>query len=496
MDDLLNLKETDLIKKYDGIIKTLMQENLLNLSSDIVYPSSSKFFIDTLLSLGVNHNLIYNKIKKEFNLTVFNNIEAEDLFVNSLGVIHEGTFYLKNPFSNISKRTLVNNKKTSYFDKIGIISEDNYNKIINKNEKNENYFESLYFLTSIIEKAVKEGVSEIFIPNNKESGTSDIFFNFNNNYYEVEEKYEFSFLPDIDNLQDFLGEQYYVDFNIVKSEDKDLFFIYLNKYHVDISIDELDKKYALQLNEMITSSSGLFLISEKNETNLYYIMLDSLRKKTNKKIISFEHKIKSNIKDVLQTTNINNEDLNLSLFDVVFIKNVKGEEEVELIINSLQQGKLVVISTISQDSLTALSTLISSFDIDKYLLSEKIIGVYHSTILPKVCDSCSVEYPIKKSPLLEEKKFQIYKMSVSPDHLIKKANLAGCSLCNKGYVGKVVVSELLENDKDVSGEIENNFNIRELRNLKQSKRWETIQSYSKYLVERNIVTLEDVKKSI
>jgi len=402
---------------------------------------------------------------------------------------------LNNPFSNVSRRIISKHKDYAFFDKIGIIKKVDYQNASSFKPEEKNIFSSEYFLINIIEKAIKLNVLEFFISYNKDKEYSDITFNFNNNYFVIEDKYKYSKLPELPKILSFNGKEYYIKKEQVHNGSDKLFFININEFKTTETLENYDKKYVDKIFEMLTYSSGLFLLSEKNETNLYYVFLETLMQNTTKKIISLEHEVQSKVSGVFQTDNTFNKE-NLSLFDVLFVKTVNSKGQIDLIVEALQLGKLVVISTISQDSLLALSSLISNFNINKNLLSEKIIGVYHSTVLPKICDVCSTLFPIKESRVINEDFFSSYKMSIASNNLIRKPNYDGCSCCTNGYSSGVVVSELLQKDKDLSSEIERDFNIRRLRNLKESKRWETVYSYSRFLVEKQIVFIEDVKKII
>lgn len=494
MNTIGNRTNTQIIKVYDNIIKELIAENLIEFNTEIEYPNTVKSFIEKLFNFGINENIIYLKISKHLELDIFkyNEKDKENYIINDLGIIFNSVFYLRNPLSNVSRNIIKRHKEYAFFESIGIIKETDFSFILNYKKKSIDKFSSYFFLINIIEKAINKEVNEIFIQYNEKKRDSDIIFNYNNNYFKIEEQYEYSDLPEIEDIINFNGKDYFIELKTIKESDKKLFFIYINEYKVNKTIVEYDKKYNKKIMEMLTSSSGLFLLSEKNESDLYYILMEELTSCSNKKIISFEKKIKANVENVFQTKKIITGS-NLSLFDVIFVKNVNTEEEISVIVEALQLGKLVIVSTVSQDSLIALSSLIANFDIDKYLLSEKILGVYHSTILPEVCDSCSIDYPIKESLIAEEEAFETYKMSIESDHLIRKAQKEGCSKCLNGYTGGTVVSELLTKDKDVATEIEGDFNIRQLRNLKESKRWETVYSYSRYLVAKKTICIKDVK---
>lgn len=495
MKNFFELNNNDIINKYQDIITELIDENFINVDEAIYYPSSSKFFINYLISHNVNENIIYNKISKEFNIELFsfNNVEIKDVIITDIGIQVGEAFYFTNPFFNVNKNINEKNKDLLIFKKNGIIKPRDYNQIKNiLKEDNINNNGNDYFLNNIIYKAINKKCFKIVINMTEEE--SSIYYNFNNNVYKIEESYKYKEVPNISGLQKFNSKDYYIDIEEVKNSDNEtMCFINISEYDDVREIFDVELKYNEKIEEMLSYSNGLFVLSQKNDYGLYYSFLKNVAKSKSKKIFSYENKITTKINNVFQTNNIDESISNINLFDVIFIKDIKNEEHVNLIKKSLQLGKLVIVSTISQDSLLALSSFISNFNLDKNLLAEKLIGVYHTTLLPQVCQICSEHYPIKQSKIIKEEKFKSYQMGIKPESTIRKVNPKGCSNCNNGYEKGVFISELLDNDKDVSRQIENIFNIRELRNLKQSKRWDTIYLYARLLVEKNIITLEDVK---
>ena len=495
MENFFELNNNDIIKKYQNIVAELINENFINIDENIHYPSSSKFFINYLIAHNVNENIIYNKISKEFNIELFdfNNVEIKDIIFTDIGIQVKDAFYFTNPFFNVNKNINEKNKDLFIYNKNGIIKPKDYNEIKHiLKEDNINNDGANYFLNNLIYKAINNNCFKIVINMDKED--SSIYYNFNNNVYKIEESYKYKDVPNISGLHTFNDKNYYVDIETVKSSDNNvIYFINISDYSNVSEIIEVESKYSEKIEEMLSYSNGLFVLSQKNDYGLYYSFLKNVSKNKNKKIFSYESKITTKVDNVFQTNNIDESISNINLFDVIFIKDIKNENHVNLIRKSLQLGKLVVISTISQDSLLALSSFISNFNLDKNLLAEKLIGVYHTTLLPKVCQVCSKSYPIKQSKIIKEEKFKSYQMGIKPESIVRKVNPKGCSNCNQGYEKGVFISELLDNDKDVSKQIENIFNIRELRNLKQSKRWDTIYLYAKLLVEKNIITIEDVK---
>lgn len=496
MENFFELNNNDIINKYQNIVTELINENFISIDENIHYPSSSKFFINYLISHNINENIIYNKISKEFDIELFdiNKIDINDIILTDIGVQVKDVFYFINPFFNVNKNINEKNKNLLIFNKNGIIKPKDYNEIkqILKEESINNEGAD-YFLNNIIYKAINSNCSKLII-NIEEDEKSSIYYNFNNNVYKIEESYKYKDVPDISGVRSFNGKDYYIDIEKVKNSDNNvIYFINVSDFNNVSKIVDIDSKYGDKIEEMLGYSNGLFVLSQKNDYGLYYSFLKNIAENKNKKIFSYEEKITTKVNSVFQTNNLEDSIENINLFDVIFIKDIKNNSHINLIKKSLQLGKLVIVSTISQDSLLALSSFISNFDLDKNLLAEKLIGVYHTTLLPKVCNVCSETYPIKQSNIIKEDKFRSYQMGIKPDTTIRRVNHKGCSNCNNGYEKGVYVSELLDNDKDVSKQIENVFNIRELRNLKQSKRWDTIYLYARLLVEKNVITIEDVK---
>mgnify|MGYP000111974150 FL=1 len=497
MQNFFELNNNDIINKYQNIVTELINENFINIEDNINYPSSSKFFINYLFSHNINENIIYNKISKEFDIELFDidKLEIQDVILTDIGIQVKDVFYFVNPFFNVNKKINESNKSLLIFNKNGIIKSKDYEYIKEALKKESiNNEGSDYFLNNIIYKAINKNCFKLIINIEKEKSSS-IYYNFNNNVYRIEEVYKYKDVPDISGVRNFNGRDYYIDIEKVENSDKNnvIYFINVSDFNNVNKIVDIDSKYGEKIEEMLGYSNGLFILSQKNDYGLYYSFLKNIAESKNKKIFSYEEKITTKISNVFQTNDLENSIKNINLFDVIFIKDIKNNNHVNFIKQALQLGKLVIVSTISQDSLLALSSFISNFDLDKNLLAEKLIGVYHTTLLPKVCQVCSEKYPIRQSNIIKEDKFKSYQMGIKPETIIRKVNHKGCSNCNHGYEKGVYISELLDNDKDVSKQIENVFNIRELRNLKQSKRWDTIYLYARLLVEKNIITIEDVK---
>ena len=153
MENFFELNNNDIINKYQNIITELINENFINIDENIHYPSSSKFFINYLISHNINENIIYNKISKEFGIELFdiNKIDINDIILTDIGVQVKDVFYFINPFFNVNKNINEKNKNLLIFNKNGIIKPKDYNEIkqILKEESINNEGAD-YFLNNII----------------------------------------------------------------------------------------------------------------------------------------------------------------------------------------------------------------------------------------------------------------------------------------------------------------------------------------------------------
>lgn len=146
--------------------------------------------------------------------------------------------------------------------------------------------------------------------------------------------------------------------------------------------------------------------------------------------------------------------------DVIMVGEIRDEETAEIAIRSAITGHLVLSTLHTFDSYSAIIRLLD-MGIERYLLSSALAGIQSQRLVKKLCPHCSRPRKASKQELAILDNF-----SISHEGL-KEA--VGCPKCNKGYLGRKVISEIFEVDDDFIRLIKAGADIRDFRNLGREK---------------------------
>lgn len=100
---------------------------------------------------------------------------------------------------------------------------------------------------------------------------------------------------------------------------------------------------------------------------------------------------------------------------------------------------MLVLSTLhTNDSPSTVARLID-MGVERYLISSAVIGIVSQRLIKLLCPICKKEY---KATDLEKKL-----LGIKEELILYKA--VGCSVCNKGYKGRVAVHEVMFINKKI-----------------------------------------------
>lgn len=471
------------LQKYDEIINYLINSNFINFNTEIIFPSSIHDFYEQLNKYFPSDNLLMEKISEYFNLPIFE--DNCSYSINDLGVCSNDTFYFLDIFSQ--KSFMLYNKYSKYglIKNYGIISKEIYEKLIKSNKKTNE--ELSFMIDNIIQRAILTNTSEFFI-----SFNGSILFKTNANSYYIEDKILLPSNFDFNKLFfNYNNEEYSVIVEKISINDTISFnFKIITKDSYSFSGKKM--RHYDKLQNYILENKGIILLSSKNNNNLYYDTLNKLSK-LHKKIISFDNKNDFNINNVLTYSNsfFNDNNIDLSNYDIIFINDIDLYSKVFL--KSVELGKLVIVFINNKDCLSSILNVLKKTTINKYIFSENFLCSLHYSEMPHLCDDCKIQKNKKEISLFNENMYSMYNYGIGKNPIYIN-NKKGCNSCIKGYSKTVYISEILENDNDISDNIEQNFNIRQLRNFIKSKRWEGEEENSLYLLKKGIISIEDIKR--
>ncbi len=152
--------------------------------------------------------------------------------------------------------------------------------------------------------------------------------------------------------------------------------------------------------------------------------------------------------------------------DIIMIGEIRDEETAEIAVRSAITGHLVFSTLHTNDAPGAIHRL-ADMGVQKYLLSDALIGVIAQRLVKKLCPAC------KKKGRTNAKEMEI----LGIDEPVSIARPHGCQFCNgTGYKGRITIHEMMYmNDK-----------------LKSAVMAETdLESLRKLCVENGMVTLWD-----
>jgi len=521
-----NFDFMDTYNKFIGIVDYLANnKNPLEIEKLDYFssPSDPSEIIPLLQRLYRDHHAVSDAIAKQFNMVNFTNYKIEnikDLFFHNDYVIYNRVIFFKNPLSieaqNIEKAIKDYDSSEILFDQIGIILEEQVREVkhkINNSVLSKKVDLKKLSLEKIFQDLVKNAIGQgakklkIFAEDNKVK--AHVFVD--NCYLKNKE----IFLTNLNNFNDFketlislfnnnsLDWKYYSSFyKLIYNHESDGNTIYLDIHNLSENIrdtDELslkDKDSQILLNSL-KSPSGLIIISgnaNSGKRELMYSLLKNIRQNRNgANIITFEKEIKNKIDEVIQIEKTVVDTEKVSSYSVIGIDNDTSVHHIKDLIDMASRGKLVIAVIESASIFNTLNFIYESTANKEYII-ENLLSIIHVGLLNKICKSCSYETPFSKQK--DAHYFVSLENSPKLTDLIKEENKEGCDDCNYGFLNRIQVCEIVENDEILRDLFIKNYNISNYKTEKRSKSWNSIFENSMKLLVDGDISLNSIIKSI
>lgn len=226
-----------------------------------------------------------------------------------------------------------------------------------------------------------------------------------------------------------------------------------------------------KLLRMIDAPNGIILVTgatgSGKSTTVYSILQVLNKERTN--IITVEDPIEMNIEGLNQVQV--NAEIGLDFAtvlrsilrqdpNVILIGEIRDSETAQIAVRASITGHLVLSTIHTNSSLSTIERLLD-MNVEKYLLSSAITGIISQRLAKMLCPKCRV----KRQTTPYEKK--VFKLALKKDvEEIYDAHKIGCQECNKGYLGRIAIQEVLEIDDEIKSAINNTTTDREeLRKL-------------------------------
>lgn len=484
-------------------------------------PTDISEFVPLLKDMYKNHLDVNKAISNIFNLENYSDYKIDDVSDAIVGqnylIINRIIFFV-NPLS-IEAQSIANaikdyDSNEILFEKIGIILDDQIREVSNKiNIQAIKKKVSLKELSmdKIFQDLIKESIElqsskiKIFVEDNLVKANfyvegfylrnKEVILTSVNNYNDVKAMLKVKFESSS------LEWKHFTDFyKIVLHTDETKEFIYIDVYNLsaiphdinDIELKDKDKKI---LMNSIKSPSGVIIISGSSNSgkrSLMYSILANIRDNSDGiNIVTYEDEVKNRINGITQNNNlsIKNEDLNH--YSVVAIDKGNGYDIFNVAYNIASQGKLVIL-IVETSSIFNTLTFINNAISDKEYILENTLSILHTGLLNCVCKSCSNDIQFSKNK--DSHFFVSLENSPKMTDLIKEEFKDGCDECNYGYIGRVQVTEILENDVVLKDLFTKGFNITNYKTEKRSKSWNNNYEISMKLLRDGKISLNSIIK--
>jgi len=233
------------------------------------------------------------------------------------------------------------------------------------------------------------------------------------------------------------------------------------------------------IKRSIMLSQGLILVTGptgSGKTTTLYSMINALNSRQ-KKIITIEDPVEYKLDGIIQI-NIN-EDIDLDYHtvlknilrqdpDILMIGEIRDKKSLNIAMQAALTGHLV-IATLHTNNAIETITRLKDLKAEPYLIASTLKMILSQRLLKVLCTKCKTDKTL--------------------DSFSKKV---GCHFCNfSGYKGRIVVSEVLEIDNNISNMIANDKPINDIDQYLQKEKFSVIKDDAKRLIDQNITTLDE-----
>jgi len=187
--------------------------------------------------------------------------------------------------------------------------------------------------------------------------------------------------------------------------------------------------------------------------------------------------------------------------NVIMVGEIRDNETAELAIHAALTGHLIFSTLHTNDASGAIPRLID-MKVEQFLLSSTLNAIVAQRLVRKICSYCKEEVgapaevmaDIKKELALVPKKF--LPKGVDLESPIKLWHGAGCARCNnEGYLGRVVISEVLEATDNLRKIIATDFNTKDFKEEMKNQGMITMKQDGFLKVLEGLTTVEEVLRA-
>ncbi|MEH6445547.1 MAG: type IV-A pilus assembly ATPase PilB [Oceanospirillaceae bacterium] len=177
--------------------------------------------------------------------------------------------------------------------------------------------------------------------------------------------------------------------------------------------------------------------------------------------------------------------------DVVMVGEIRDLETAEISIKAAQTGHMV-LSTLHTNSAAETLTRLRNMGVEAFNVATAISLIIAQRLARRLCEECKVSYDIPQKALLEAG----FEPEEIPDLNLFEYNPVGCTLCTKGYKGRVGIYEVLSMSAEISDCIMNNGTSLDISDIAIRQGFRPLKRSGLDKVALGITTLEELNRVI
>lgn len=196
--------------------------------------------------------------------------------------------------------------------------------------------------------------------------------------------------------------------------------------------------------------------------------------------------------------------------DIIMVGEIRDDETAELSVHAGLTGHLVLSTLHTNDALGTIFRLLD-MKVEPILLASILRAVVAQRLVRKICPHCRREVDVETKKALIEKAKEEF-LGLKPERILQEIielkdlnnyeNLklyepVGCSRCQEtGYLGRVVIAEIIEVDESLRNVIINNQKEISIENIRKSQEFISIKQDGLFKVLNGVTNLGEVLRVI
>lgn len=259
-----------------------------------------------------------------------------------------------------------------------------------------------------------------------------------------------------------------------------------------------DNQISIIVNKIKSKSGAIYMAGStgSGKTSTLYTLLDILNK-TSLNIVTIENPIEKTLEGLNQV-NVN-EAIGTTFYntlrtvlrqdpDIIMVGEIRDKETFSTAVEASMTGHLV-LTTLHANSAVKVIDRVNALGIDSYNFSTSLLLVVFQKLVRRLCPHCKQKY----TPSETERKYieKVLKTTLEENVTIYRSS--ECDKCNRGYIGREVVSELFENDENIERMLLERKSSTQIREYLDSKGYATASQQAMRKVLEGTISIDEAK---